>query len=170
VNGGLRIPSTSNNFFIGTAGTGFTNLMSSQVNSLADNTGGRSAVLSTSNGLELTDTPNNTFSGLTQSQLIMTNTANPADDLTATFTPTGAGFVRINTGNQQSFSFDNDGASGGTIDYTNTIGSNGMLIRSNQSVSLESTTGLFFLTNLPTSVGGLPTGALWNNSGVLSIA
>jgi hypothetical protein len=82
-----------------------------------------------------------------------------------------AGFssVRVSGPNQQNFSFDNNSASGGTIDYTNTIGSNGILIKSNQSVSLESTTGLFFLTNLPTSIGGLPTGALWNNGGVLNI-
>ena len=71
---------------------------------------------------------------------------------------------------RQSFSFDNNSASGGTIDYTNTIGTNGIVISTNQSIELSSVAGLFFLTGLPTSIGGLPTGALWNNSGVLSIA
>jgi len=107
---------------------------------------------------------------LSPSTLTIENNFNPADDLTATISPTGIGFLRTNAAAlQQNFSFDNDSASGGIIDYTNTIGSNGILIRSNQSVTLESTTGLFFLTNLPTSIGGLPTGALWNNSGVLSV-
>ena len=104
--------------------------------------------------------------------ILISNQTNPVEQLFANLTPTGLGFIRssIVSPDQQNFSFDNNSASGGTIDYTNTIGTNGILIRSNQSVSLESTTGLFFLNNLPTSVGGLPTGALWNNSGVLSIA
>jgi hypothetical protein len=171
VNGNFRIPSTSHNIVIGTAGSGYNGLMSSQGSLFTDTAGGRTAFTSAYSGYELTDTTNNLFSGLTQSQLTMTNTANPADNLTTSITTTSFGLVRNDTGSgtQQNFTLDNNSASGATIDYTNTIGSNGILIRSNQSVSLESTTGLFFLTNLPTSSGGLPAGALWNNSGVLSI-
>jgi hypothetical protein len=63
----------------------------------------------------------------------------------------------------------NDSADGGEIEWSNVSGTNGLTIKSSHSLTLESTTGLFFLTNLPTSIGGLPTGALWNNSGVLSV-
>jgi hypothetical protein len=63
----------------------------------------------------------------------------------------------------------NDSADGGEIEWSNSSGTNGLKISSSHSLTLESTTGLFFLTNLPTSIGGLPTGALWNNGGVLSI-
>jgi hypothetical protein len=171
VNGNLRIPSTSNNLVIGDPASGFNGLMSNQGTLFTDTALGRTAFTSAYNGLELTDTPNSLFSSLTQSQLTITTTSNPADNLTTSLTTTGLGLSRNNTGSgtQQTFTFDNNSASGGTIDYTNTIGTNGILIRSNQSVSLESTTGLFFLTNLPTSIGGLPTGALWNNGGVLSV-
>lgn len=119
--------------------------------------------------LVINDTITSDTATFSPALITIENDFNPADDLTASITPTGIGFVRTNAPNQQNFSFTNDSASGGTIDYTNTIGTNGMLIRSNQSVTLESTAGLFFLTNLPTSIGGLPTGALWNNSGVLSV-
>ena len=171
VNGNFRIPSTSNNLVIGTAGSGFNGLMSSQGTLFTDTAGGRTAFTSAYNGLELTDTPNAVSSSLTQTQLTMTDIANPANNITLSATPTGIGFVRNDTGSgtQQNFSFNNDSASGGTINYTNTIGSNGIVISTNQSIELSSVAGLFFLTGLPTSVGGLPTGALWNNSGVLSI-
>jgi hypothetical protein len=58
----------------------------------------------------------------------------------------------------------------GVINYTNTIGTNGIVVSTNQSIELSYFAGLFFLTGLPTSSIGLPTGALWNNSGVLNIA
>jgi hypothetical protein len=171
INGSVNLPSTSNNFTIGTAGSGFNGLMSSQNANFTDTAGGRSGVYNYA-GAILTDTPNSLSADFQASSLYLVNTANPADNLTTSITTTAFGLLRNDTGSgtQQNFTFDNNSASGGTIDYTNTIGSNGMLIRSNQSVSLESTTGLFFLTGLPTSIGGLPTGALWNNSGVLSIA
>ena len=91
---------------------------------------------------------------------------------TATLGKNSVGFNRLNTltSLSQSFSFDNDSASGGVINYQNTIGTNGIVISSNRSIELSSVAGLFFLTNLPTSSSGLPTGALWNNSGVLNIA
>lgn len=170
INGSVNLPSTSTNFSIGVAGSGFSSLMSSQNANFTDTAGGRSGVYNYA-GAILTDTPNSLSADFQASSLTITNTANPADNLTTSITTTTFGLLRNDTGSgtQQNFSFDNNSASGGTIDYTNTIGSNGMLIRSNQSVSLESTTGLFFLTGLPTSSGGLPTGALWNNSGVLSI-
>jgi hypothetical protein len=81
----------------------------------------------------------------------------------------GFGSLRVSGSNQQNFLFDNNSASGGVIDYVNTIGSNGILIRSNQSITIDSLTGLLILNNLPSSATGLPTGALWNNGGVLNI-
>jgi hypothetical protein len=171
-NGNFRIPSTSNNLVIGVAGSGFSGLMSAQGTNYTDTTGSRFSQL-TFDGVRLaqgTLYAEEKTNIQTYQDIIITDTTNPADNLTTSLTTTGVGFVRNNGTNQQNFSIDNNSASGGTIDYTNTIGSNGILMRSNQSITLESTTGRFFLTNLPTSVGGLPTGALWNNSGVLSIA
>jgi hypothetical protein len=69
VNGNFRIPSTSNNIVIGTAGSGYAGLMSNQGTNFIDNAGGRSAFTSSYGGLELTDTTNNLFSSHTQSAL-----------------------------------------------------------------------------------------------------
>jgi hypothetical protein len=172
VNGNFRIPSTSNNIVIGTTGSGFVGLMSSQGTNYTDNTGNRFSQL-TFDGVRLakgTLFAEQETNIQTYQNIIISDSTNPANNLTTNLTTTGVSFVRTDTGsgNSQNFSFQNDSANG-KIEYTNTIGSNGMLIKSNQSVTLESTTGLFFLTNLPTSIGGLPTGALWNNSGVLSV-
>ena len=171
INGSVNLPSTSTNFTIGTGGSGFSSLMSSQNANFTDTAGGRSGVYNYA-GAILTDTPNSLSADFQASSLTMTNTANPADNLTTSITTTAFSLLRNDTGSgtQQSLTFDNDSASGGIINYTNTIGSNGIVISTNQSIELSSVAGLFFLTGLPTSSGGLPTGALWNNSGVLSIA
>ena len=81
----------------------------------------------------------------------------------------GSSRTTISSGTQQTFSFNNDSATGGVIDYVNTIGTNGILIRSNQSITIDTLTGLLILSNIPTSSSGLPTGAVWNNGGVLNI-
>jgi hypothetical protein len=173
VNGRLRIPSTADNLVIGTSGSGYSGLMSAQGTNYTSTSGSAFSQISFS-GVRLaqgTLFAEEKTNVQTYQEITITDTTNPAENLTTNLTLTGLGLVRTDTGsgNQQNFSFNNDSASGGTIDYTNTIGSNGILMRSNQSITFESTTGLFFLTNLPTSIGGLPTGALWNNSGVLSV-
>lgn len=173
MNGNFRIPSTSDNLIIGTAGTGFSGLMAAQGTNYTDTTGSRFSQL-TYDGVRLaqgTLYAEEKTNIQTYQEITITDTTNPAENLTTNLTTNGLGLVRTNTGsgNQQQFYFNNDSATGGVIDYANTIGSNGILMRSNQSITFESTTGLFFLTNLPTSIGGLPTGALWNNGGVLSV-
>jgi hypothetical protein len=173
VNGNFRIPSNSNNLVIGTTAGGFAGLMSAQGTNYTAVSASQFAGL-TYGGLRIaqgTLYAEDKTNIQTYQDIIISDTTNPADNLTTSITTTGIGSVRNDTGsgNQQNFSFVNDSASGGTINYTNTIGSNGIVISTNQSIELSSVAGLFFLTGLPTSIGGLPTGALWNNSGVLSI-
>jgi hypothetical protein len=72
---------------------------------------------------------------------------------TATLGRDGVGFNRLNTvsGLSQSFNFQNDSASGGVINYQNTIGTNGMILTTNQSIELNTTTLKLANTNTTTS-------------------
>lgn len=66
----------------------------------------------------------------------------------------------ISIGTHQTFLFNNDSATKKVIDYVNTIGSNGILIRSNQSITIDTLDGLLILSNISVSSVGLPTGAV----------
>jgi len=55
------------------------------------------------------------------------------------------------SGLSQSFNFQNDSASGGVINYQNTIGTNGMILTTNQSIELNTTTLKLANTNTTTS-------------------
>ena len=70
------------------------------------------------------------------------DTTTATANTTATLGREGVGFTRLNTltSLSQSFSFYNDSASGGVIDYQNTIGTNGMILTTNQSIELNTTT------------------------------
>ena len=73
---------------------------------------------------------------------------------TASLGKNSVGFNRLDTtsGLSQSFSFDNDSASGGVINYQNTIGTNGMILTTNQSIELNTTTLKLENTTITTSV------------------
>jgi hypothetical protein len=75
----------------------------------------------------------------------------------------------ISTGFSRQLNITNDSATGGIFNYTNTSGSNGITISSNRYIALDSTSFLYIINNCPTSAAGLPSGAIWNNSGVLNI-
>jgi hypothetical protein len=75
----------------------------------------------------------------------------------------------ISTGLIRELNITNDSATGGIFNYTNTSGSNGITISSNNYIALDSTSFLYIINNCPTSAVGLPSGAIWSNSGVLSI-
>ena len=83
----------------------------------------------------------------------------------ATLGNNSIGFTRTNTtapGLSQSFIFDN-GPTGGVINYVNTIGSTGgILIRSNQSITIDSITGLLILSNIPLGPTG-PAGTVYRD-------
>ena len=72
---------------------------------------------------------------------------------TATLGRDGVGFTRTNTTTSlsQSFNFQNDSASGGVINYQNTIGTNGMILTTNQSIELNTTSLKLANTTITTS-------------------
>ena len=112
-----------------------------------------------------------TSNTMTPTTLILNDTSIPTQNEVGNFNNNGVSFIRTNTITSQTQQLDliSDSADGGELTWTNTIGTNGLTISSNQSITIDSLTGLLILNNLPTSATGLPTGALWNNSGVLSI-
>jgi hypothetical protein len=57
-----------------------------------------------------------------------------------------------------------------TLINLNSLSGGDINLNSNNNIGLNPPpTGFIIMTNLPTSSAGLPTGAIWNNGGVLNI-
>lgn len=85
-------------------------------------------------------------------------------DFTGTFNPTSgtgvhSGFILSQTINQ----------TGGASGITRGLYINPTLTAAADYRAIHTTQGNIVFENLPTSSAGLPTGALWNNSGVINI-
>lgn len=64
-----------------------------------------------------------------------------------------------------------NGNAGDLVLYSGDTGASGSTERGyTEQIKIQGDTGYIIMANLPTSSAGLPTGALWNNSGVLTVA